>query len=138
MGWVQEWEPNARRAFWVEVATGNSQWEQPFGDSSRDMGPGGPPAIMSPPPSGPISPPPGGYYGGPPPQEGGYYPPPQQGEYQSEADRKKSEKKKMLMGAAAGLALGGVAGAVLNHEFGMSTILPHPSKIIVKTTTNTK
>ena len=138
MGWVQEWEPNARRAFWVEVATGNSQWEQPLGDSSRDMGPpGGPPPIMSPPPSGPISPPPGGYYGGPPPQEGGYYPPPQ-GE--TEEERKKSDRKKMLMGAMGGLAVGGIAGAVLNHEFGMFTFyhIPSRQRNISETKTNTK
>ncbi|KAH2144553.1 hypothetical protein KXV35_006578 [Aspergillus fumigatus] len=43
LGWVQEWEPNLRRAYFVETATGRSQWETPMQDSEHARGLSGPP-----------------------------------------------------------------------------------------------
>ncbi|RAL12898.1 WW domain protein [Aspergillus homomorphus CBS 101889] len=126
MGWTQEWEPNVRRAFYVEVPTGRSQWEPPLGDTdgSRDLAPAGPPAGYYGAPSPAPPQPEGGYY--PPPQQGGYYPPQQQGgEYVDPEEQKSRERKKMMMGAAAGLALGAVGGALLNHELGKSYPVTH-------------
>ncbi|KAJ5198606.1 uncharacterized protein N7498_007723 [Penicillium cinerascens] len=108
-GWHQEWEPNMRRAFWVEDATGRAQWEPPYGpppdqgyyDGSRSV----------PPPE-----PQGGYYAPPPGPPGGYdnrgY---DQGGYQPPQE-KKSNAGKYLAAGAAGLAMGGLAGAFIEHE----------------------
>lgn len=113
-GWHQEWEPSTRRAFWVEEATGRSQWESPFPSAA----PAGPPS---------------GYYDGsrsvPPPEPaGGYYapppgPPPMEygdrgygGGYEQHEEKKSSNAGKYLAAGAAGLALGGIAGAVIEHE----------------------
>ncbi|KAJ5640135.1 uncharacterized protein N7484_007997 [Penicillium longicatenatum] len=109
-GWHQEWEPNARRAFWVEDATGRPQWEPPFG-------PGGPGyeygARGGPPPEPgyypPQGPPPGAYEQRGP---GGYDYPPQQ---QQEPERKSNTGKYIAAGLA-GVAIGGLGGAFIEHE----------------------
>lgn len=106
-GWYQEWEPTVRRAFWVEHATGRSQWEAPYApqpgkvyyDGSRSV----PPHETA-----------GGYYGppaGPPP--GGY----EERGYGHQGDER-SNAGKYLAAGAAGLAVGGIAGAVIAHEVG--------------------
>jgi hypothetical protein len=102
-----------RRAFWVEDNTGRAQWEPPYQgqgyyDGSRSV----------PPPE-----PQGGYYAppqGPPP--GGY------GGYQQQApvvveEKKSSNAGKYLAAGAAGLALGGIAGALIEHERGKFSFL---------------
>lgn len=94
-GWVQEWEPNARRAFWFEVATGRSQWEPPY------SAPGYPPEPCYGPPLGS---PPGVYE--------------ERGEYHEQREKKHSNVGKYLAAGAAGLAVGGIAGAVIEHERG--------------------
>lgn len=115
-GWHQEWEPSARRAFWVEQSTGRSEWElrsqaqgSGYYDGSRSVPP---PASQ------------GGYYPppGPPPPQPGYdnrspgpyapYPPP--GEPVPE--KKSSNAGKYLAAGAAGLALGGIGAAIYEHE----------------------
>lgn len=103
-GWIQEWEPSARRAFFVETATGRSQWEPPYGppggyDGSR----GGPGGYYAPPPG----PPPG--YGG-----GGY---PQQGAMVVE-ERRSDGTGKMIAAGVGGLAVGALAGGLIEHEIG--------------------
>lgn len=100
VGWIQEWEPGFRRAYYLEEATGRTQWETPF-ESGYEGSRSGPE--------------PSGYYGGAPPA--GYYPPPDQPPYEQE--KKHSDKGKLLAGGAAGLALGAVGGAILGHELGM-------------------
>ncbi|CAG7924720.1 unnamed protein product [Penicillium olsonii] len=111
-GWVQEWEPSARRAFWVEQSTGRAQWEQPpyqpayagYDDGSRSVPPPGPPQ--------------GGYYAppaGPPPVP--YDNRPDYYQSQEPAPEKKSSNAgKYLAAGAAGLAVGGLAGAFIEHE----------------------
>lgn len=115
-GWYQEWEPSARRAFWVESSTGRTQWEQPqpyqpayagYDDGSRSV-----------PPPGPQ----GGYYAPPlgaPPvpydnRPNDYAP---QGPQDGEKKKKESNAGKYAAAAGAGLALG-VGGAYLAHELG--------------------
>ena len=111
-GWVQEWEPSTRRAFFVETATGRSQWEAPIADSeygSRDLPPPG-----------------GGYYGGAPPGESGYpphggegYPPPEgYSEHKEKKEKGLSDNAKMAMMGAGGLAVGVGVGALVAHELG--------------------
>lgn len=105
-GWHQEWEPNMRRAFWVEDNTGRAQWEPPYGpgyyDGSRSVEPQG--GYYAAPPA----PPPVGYGGGP-----GY-----QQQPAVVVEEKKSNAGKYLAAGAAGLALGGLAGAFIEHEHG--------------------
>lgn len=93
-GWHQEWEPSLRRAFWVEDATGRAQWEPPYG---------------------------------PPPGEGyGYFAPPAgspAGAYEDRGggygeEEKSSNAGKYVAAGVAGLAVGGIAGAVVEHEIG--------------------
>ena len=115
IGWIQEWEPRARRAFYVETATGRSEWTLPddvsYGEASRS----GPGEYYAPPPPAPAYPP--QEYGAPayPPQDQGYG-----GEYQKE--EKKSDTGKILAAGAAGLAIGAVGGAILGHELSMSSL----------------
>ncbi|KAL4900882.1 hypothetical protein BDW74DRAFT_182465, partial [Aspergillus multicolor] len=109
------WEPSARRAFYVETATGRAEWTLPaevsYGEASRS-GPGpeyG--GYASPPPPPPSGYPPQGY-GAP---GGGYPPQGYGGEYQAQ-EEKKSDTGKILAAGAAGLAIGAVGGAILGHE----------------------
>ncbi|KAJ5344294.1 uncharacterized protein N7506_002659 [Penicillium brevicompactum] len=108
----REWEPSARRAFWVEQATGRAQWEQPpyqpayagYDDGSRSVPPPGPPQ--------------GGYYAPPPgPPPVPYDNRPDYYQSQEQAPEKKSSNAgKYLAAGAAGLAVGGLAGAFIEHE----------------------
>lgn len=98
LGWIQEWEPSLRRAYFVETATGRSQWESPMADAEYARG-GGPPESA-------------GYYAcppPPPPQDGGYYPPP-------EEKKKSSGMGKIIAGGVAGVALGAAGMALWEHE----------------------
>ncbi|PKX93405.1 WW domain protein [Aspergillus novofumigatus IBT 16806] len=105
-GWVQEWEPSLRRAYFVETATGRSQWETPMQDSEHARGLGGPPPESA------------GYYASPPPpppQDGGYYPP--AGQYPPPEEKKKSSGVgKIIAGGVAGVALGAAGMALWEHE----------------------
>ncbi|KAJ5633326.1 hypothetical protein N7490_009665 [Penicillium lividum] len=108
-GWHQEWEPNARRAFWVEDATGRPQWEPPFGpgmDYSR--GPPGPPE------------PQGGYYNAPPGPPPGAYDQRGPGGYDYQQQQQQPEQKsntgKYIAAGLAGVAIGGLGGAFIEHE----------------------
>ncbi|KAJ5624823.1 hypothetical protein N7510_001132 [Penicillium lagena] len=98
-GWRQEWEPSVRRAFWVEEATGRSQWEPPYVEPAYAYENRGPP---------------GEYYAAPP------GPPPVVYEERTEyvEEKKSSNAGKYLAGGVAGLAVGGLAGAFLEHEYG--------------------
>ncbi|KAL4954832.1 hypothetical protein BDW69DRAFT_133906 [Aspergillus filifer] len=121
IGWIQEWEPSARRAFYVETSTGRAEWTLPealtYGEGSR----GGPDYYAAPPPPAPYEsrgpegyPPPGGEYGG---GYGGG------GEYSEHQEKKGSDTGKLLAAGAAGLAIGGIGGAILGHELSMFTLL---------------
>ncbi|KXX76792.1 WW domain-containing protein WWM1 [Madurella mycetomatis] len=130
-GWTPRWDDHYQRWYYVEDATGRSQWEAPGynpetysgEDVSRGHGTRYSPAGY------------GGHYsehGSQNPVYGGQYP--GSDSYQSgygghysgrdshsdpySSDRKKGKKGSsgMLLGAAGGLAVGAVAGAVIAHE----------------------
>ncbi|KAL9038438.1 MAG: hypothetical protein Q9214_005281, partial [Letrouitia sp. 1 TL-2023] len=96
-GWVAQWDQNSQRYYYVEQATGRTQWELPQG---------GPP-------------PPGGY-GGPAP---GYMAQSQYNEYTDDhgevhkeyhqEEKKKSGHGGMLAAGAGGLAVGAIGGALV-------------------------
>ncbi|UNI13637.1 hypothetical protein JDV02_000362 [Purpureocillium takamizusanense] len=100
-GWIPLFDQGNQRWYYVEEATGRSQWEAPgytappsgSGDDSRTGfgAPGGPPP---------------GYAGG---GGGGA------GYEQPSQEKKGSGKGGMLLGAAGGLAAGAVGGALLHH-----------------------
>ncbi|OJJ50672.1 hypothetical protein ASPZODRAFT_234263 [Penicilliopsis zonata CBS 506.65] len=107
-GWYQEWDANNQRAFWVEEATGRSQWENPYPPTQFDRG--------MPPPVPPMDGGRGYYRDAPPP------PPPQGGyDYYQRGQDEQPQKRsigmgKMFAAGAAGVALGAVGGALLEHE----------------------
>ncbi|RDW67296.1 uncharacterized protein DSM5745_09162 [Aspergillus mulundensis] len=113
----EQWEPSARRAFYVESATGRAEWTLPadvsYGEASR-AAPGPEYGYASPPPPPAAYPPQG--YGAPAPAPGGYPAQGYGGEYQAPEEKEKSDKGKILAAGAAGLAIGAVGGAILGHE----------------------
>ncbi|KAL2133271.1 hypothetical protein VTI74DRAFT_2614 [Chaetomium olivicolor] len=120
-GWTPRWDDHYQRWYYVEEATGRSQWEAPgFDHSAYRANPGGDETRGS----GST---PGGYppYGGPSPygahptsyggsgynsQSGAY------DEFRSNNKEKRSGKGGMLLAGAGGLAVGAIAGAVIAHE----------------------
>ncbi|KAJ5330108.1 hypothetical protein N7452_010498 [Penicillium brevicompactum] len=90
-GWVQEWEPSARRAFWVEQATGLFLLLVLPRAATMRLPPGPPPVPYDNRPD--------------------YY------QSQEQAPEKKSSNAgKYLAAGAVGLAAGGLAGAFIEHE----------------------
>lgn len=131
-GWLQQWDQNSQRHYYLEQATGRTQWD--------------PPAFSSPPMGGyPGAPPPGGQgypgapYNGSYDQSRGYNQGPGQGYPQQnyggfpsqnishpggpnfpteavqngEKKKDKGDKKALLAAGAGGLLVGGLAGAAL-------------------------
>ncbi|KAL9629458.1 MAG: hypothetical protein Q9164_006871 [Protoblastenia rupestris] len=109
-GWIAQWDQNSQRNYYLEQATGRTQWEPPQASY------GGPPPPMG-----------GGYgtapgYGAP----GGSY----SQQYQQYTDshgnqhrelhekKQKSGKGGMLAAGAGGLAVGAVGGAMVGHAMG--------------------
>lgn len=134
-GWTPRWDSQHQQWYYVEDATGRSQWEAPGYDASR------PPADTrghdsyggsAPPPSGHgqhESSHGGGYNGG----GGGYggqgnYGRDGGGFYEQEKKDKGSNKNGMLLGAAGGLAVGAVGGALLANALGMTIDGPSSNK----------
>lgn len=100
----------------VEEATGRSQWEAPGYDHSRAHGDDSRGHDSAP----------GGYSGQGSYPYGGYDSHQSGGHGEDRGDHKKDKKDKkgssgMLLGAAGGLAVGAVAGAVIAHELSKST-----------------
>lgn len=126
-GWITQFDQKSQRWYFVEQATGRTQWDPPAAAHIN----------YAPPPTGPSDPyagdrghgeapgAPGGFYN----QYGGAMPaggPGGSGRDQNaqqyygdvkkteeKSDKKSSDKKNMLLAGAGGLALGGVAGAML-------------------------
>jgi WW domain-containing protein len=130
-GWLVQWNNQYQRWFYVDQATGRSQWEHPapptggHGDGTRAFGGpeshGGNHYGGSPAPSGYGAPSPYGQpgYGAPSPYgQPGYgqpapYGQPGYGQPYPEGGEKKSSSSGMLLGAAGGLAVGAVGGALI-------------------------
>ncbi|KAK2040525.1 hypothetical protein LZ31DRAFT_40601 [Colletotrichum somersetense] len=122
-GWLVQWDTTHNRWFYVDQSTGRSQWEHP----SPPTGPQGPSSYAPPPSSDTraFGGDQGHGYGSPAPSYGGAAPygqPPygqapydQQGGTNpyGEKDKKKSNSSGMLLGAAGGLAVGAVGGALI-------------------------
>ncbi|KAJ4286642.1 hypothetical protein N0V88_007932 [Collariella sp. IMI 366227] len=129
-GWTPRWDDRYQRWYYVEDATGRSQWEAPgFDHSAYRAGPGGeesrghgstpygaPSPYGGPSPHGGPSP-----YGAPPAGYGSSGYDSHSGQYYDESRGKDKEKKSsgaggMLLAGAGGLAVGAIAGAVIAHE----------------------
>ncbi|KAL8923100.1 MAG: hypothetical protein Q9208_004784 [Pyrenodesmia sp. 3 TL-2023] len=123
-GWVAQWDPNSQRYYFLEQATGRTQWDPP----QHFMGSHG----AFPPPSGPLGGPPGGPQGyashDPHGPSGAYYSQETKhtvldshGAKQQEVYEKKEKKTGkggMLAAGAGGLAVGAVGGAMIGHAMG--------------------
>ncbi|KAI4191158.1 MAG: hypothetical protein L6R41_000295 [Letrouitia leprolyta] len=116
-GWISQWDPNSQRYYYLEQATGRTQWDppQPYNQSG-----------FAPPPMG-ASGVAHNSYGGQHGQPSGYYSQETTHTFQdshggvkevTEKKEKKSGKGGMLAAGAGGLAVGAVGGAVLAHEMG--------------------
>jgi hypothetical protein len=111
-GWVQQWDQGSQRWYYVEQATGRTQWDPPSNL---------PPGPYAPPPSGAPYQAPGGHderglFGNTHGHQGHDYTP--SGHATNEKEKKKDKGHSTAMLAAAGI--GGVAaGAWIGHE--MST-----------------
>ncbi|KAL9027709.1 MAG: hypothetical protein Q9196_003804 [Gyalolechia fulgens] len=116
-GWISQWDPNSQRYYYVEQATGRTQWELPQSYHPGSLtSPPGPP--MGAPGSGYDSR--GGQYG----PSAGYYSQetkqvvedPHGGGLKEVTEKKeKSGKGGMLVAGAGGLAVGAVGGAMIEH-----------------------
>lgn len=122
-GWIAQFDQNSQRWYYVEQQTGRTQWDPPShggyappptgpsdayaGDRGHGAGPGAYNQY-----GGPV---PGGAYGGSSHDQNAqqYYGDMKKTEEKSEKEKKSSDKKNMLLAGAGGLALGGVAGAML-------------------------
>lgn len=122
-GWVAQFDQTSQRWYYIEQATGISRWEPPSNNAPYGQYP--PPQVPHYGGATGAYPQPDPYYGGQnpgmaPPAGGGYYPQGQVKDPKSDKD----DKKKMMMGAAGGLAVGAVGGALVGHALGGSSNLP--------------
>lgn len=111
-GWISQWDPNSQRYYYLEQATGRTQWDPPHQSFPP---PGGPP--MGAPGQGQQGAS-GGYYS----QETKHVIEDTHGGGQKEViekKEKKSGKGGMLAAGAGGLAVGAVGGAMIGHAMGM-------------------
>lgn len=102
-GWIKQWDANSQRWFFVEQATGRTQWELPVSSmvahnySQSNMYPSG---------AGPY-----GHQNTYPPTGGQYDP-------HLDPDKKKDKGIGTMGAAAGGLAAGAVGGALIGHAMG--------------------
>ncbi|KAL8901059.1 MAG: hypothetical protein Q9207_005395 [Kuettlingeria erythrocarpa] len=119
-GWVAQWDSNSQRYYFLEQATGRTQWEPP----QQFIGPHGGVPPPGAPPGGPFGYGSQGAYG----SSGAYYGQETKhtivdshgaGQEQTyETKEKKSGKGGMLAAGAGGLAAGAVGGALIGHAMG--------------------
>lgn len=109
-GWTQQWDQNSQRWFYIEQATGRSQWDPP---SHLPPGPYAPPAAGAPyvPQAGHDE---RALFGNTQGHQGHDYT--ATGQATNEAEKKKGHSTALL--AAAGVG-GLAAGAVIGHQLGM-------------------
>ncbi|KAK8119134.1 uncharacterized protein PG998_003760 [Apiospora kogelbergensis] len=103
-GWIPQFDQQHQRWYYVEEASGRSQWEAPGFNSG-----GGSDTRGHDPSYGGGGGGPG--YGAPPPQQYGGYP--GSSPYPQQQEKQKSGSSGMLLGAAGGIAAGAVGGALL-------------------------
>lgn len=112
-GWIQQWDQNSQRWYYVEQATGRTQWDPP-----KNL----PPGPYAPPPAGaPYVPPAGhderGLFGNTGGHQGHDYT--KAGAATNEKEKKKDKGHSTMMLAGAGVA-GVAAGAWIGHELSKS------------------
>ncbi|KAL8870017.1 MAG: hypothetical protein Q9174_003836 [Haloplaca sp. 1 TL-2023] len=116
-GWIAQWDPNSPRYYYLEQATGRTQWDPPQAFHGSFAPPGAPPMSGH------------GYdTHGAPGASGGYYSQETKHIVQDthggghkeivEKKEKKSGKGGMLAAGAGGLAAGAVGGAMIGHAMG--------------------
>ncbi|KAL8950013.1 MAG: hypothetical protein Q9222_003922 [Ikaeria aurantiellina] len=93
-GWIAQWDPNSQRYYFLEQATGRTQWEPPQQQHMGSQG-GFPPAA----------------YG----HEAQHM---VHGGSEKEKKEKKGDKGNMLAAGAGGLAVGALGGAAVGHAMG--------------------
>jgi hypothetical protein len=116
-GWTQQWDQNSQRWFYIEQATGRTQWDPP---AHLPPGPYAPPAAGA-----PYMPQQGhderGLFGNTQGHQGHDYT--KSGAATNEAEKKKSSGHSTAMLAAAGV--GGIAaGAFIGHQLGTPPFPP--------------
>lgn len=125
-GWIPQFDQQYQRWYYVEEASGRSQWEAPGfnagggSDTRGDPSHGGAPSYGGGPGYGGA---PG--YGAPPPQQYGGYP--GGSPYPQQQEKQKSGSSGMLLGAAGGIAAGAVGGALLANALGSSGFILPPN-----------
>lgn len=98
-GWIAQWDNNSQRWYFLEQATGRTQWEHP--SQYPTHGPAG---------HG-MQPPSGGYQ--PSSQQGMYSH--EQHQYVKEGEKKDKNYKGLAAGAVGGLAVGGLVGHAMGE-----------------------
>jgi hypothetical protein len=116
-GWTQQWDQNSQRWFYIEQATGRTQWDPP---AHLPPGPYAPPAAGA-----PYMPQQGhderGLFGNTHGHQGHDYT--QSGAATNEAEKKKSGHSTAMLAAA---GVGGIAaGAFIGHQLGMCFYSPN-------------
>ncbi|RMZ77406.1 hypothetical protein DV738_g4365, partial [Chaetothyriales sp. CBS 135597] len=101
-GWIAQWDQNSQRYFYVEQATGRTQWEAPVAAYGAPSG-YAPPSGYGAPPSG---------YGAPP--HGAYGSHDQHGH--DTQGHSSSGKGTAIAAGVGGLAVGAIGGAIIAHE----------------------
>ena len=109
-GWVAQWDQNSQRYYYLEQATGRTQWNPPLaGPPIGSHGYTGQGQYGAPGGSG-------GYYS----QQYNQYTDSHGGKHKEVYEKKeKSGKGGVMAGAAGGLAVGAVGGALVGHAMGM-------------------
>jgi hypothetical protein len=128
-GWIQQWDPNSQRYYYVEQATGRTEWEPPY-NPSYGPPPGGHSAYGGHDSYGQSRDAYGGHdsYGA----HGGY------GGYDShgysEHHKEKDGKGGMIAAGLGGAAIGAVGGAIIAHELStnlLGTLRPPPANDLI-------
>ncbi|KAI4217888.1 MAG: hypothetical protein LQ349_008969 [Xanthoria aureola] len=122
-GWIAQWDQNSQRYYYLDQATGRTQWELPQPPQGSYPPPGAPQGSF-PPAGAPMGAPgydtrsaPGGYYS----QETKQVVPNADGSgYKATVEKKEKKDGKggMLAAGAGGLAVGAVGGAMIGHAMG--------------------
>ena len=133
-GWTAQWDQNSQRWYYLEQATGRTQWDLPQPSQAGYPPSGAPHGSFAP------GPPIGGHgYDGHGQQgaQGGYYSQETKhvhedshgGGHKEIVEKKKKEEKSsgkggMLAAGAGGLAVGAVGGAMVGHAMGAYSLSP--------------
>lgn len=124
-GWTAQWDANSQRWYYLEQATGRTQWDPPPFQPAYGAYPSSGPGNVEPPNSYNRDAPHGTPYGGQPYESGQYgthqgqYPAQPFGEQQKEKKKKDKGHGGLMAGAAGGLAVGAVGGALVGHAMGI-------------------